>query len=229
MYRVRKWQDGSHTLQKRSIAGSRMFCRSFAIVLVVIDIPALNPDAQAPRLLRKKGPQQFVLAVTVTVTFGPNRRLLLNCSLNMFLLPCESCIPNSEGSHYLSGFFAYTDSGAVSMSARMIDGDPQSAQVSVPGHADSNENKKAAKLDKKDDLEEEEVDLDDTEGPEGHGNDPVLPVSAPKMPEASSGWDWKKVNTFLREDVDTDAAVGPLAAFCFMTVSCRLGFSDIVR
>lgn len=59
---------------------------------------------------------------------------------------------------------------------------------------------------------------------------PILPISAPSNkhstdllpndhPDAGNAkWDMQRLRAFLREDVDTDAATGPLAAFCFMTV-----------
>jgi len=84
------------------------------------------------------------------------------------------------------------------------------------------------------DAEKGEREDETDNGDGGSRGEPILPVSAPMTPEvggsgpSSSGWDWDKVQAFLCEDVDTDAATGPLSAFCFMTVSpflCRFGSS----
>lgn len=54
----------------------------------------------------------------------------------------------------------------------------------------------------------------------------LLPTIAPKQsPDPADvrtvKWNMETVRAFLSEEVDTDAATGPLAAFCFMTVSLR--------
>lgn len=77
----------------------------------------------------------------------------------------------------------------------------------------------------------QELDRDDDERNSGAEipQESILPVSTEQQQPAAltkqtgnnseaEGWTLEKVKAFLYEDVDTDAATGPLAAFCFMTV-----------
>lgn len=54
-----------------------------------------------------------------------------------------------------------------------------------------------------------------------YGDAPVLPMvaSSPEVATQTSRWTVESILAWLGEEVDRDAASGPLAAFCFMTVS----------
>lgn len=56
-----------------------------------------------------------------------------------------------------------------------------------------------------------------------YGNAPILPMvtSSPEATSHDSQWTVESVLAWLGEEVDRDAASGPLAAFCFMTVGPR--------
>lgn len=61
-------------------------------------------------------------------------------------------------------------------------------------------------------------------------DDSILPITSPKQASerlvadqnrssVAARWDMVRIRAYLLEEVDTDAATGPLSAFCFMTAS----------
>lgn len=109
------------------------------------------------------------------------------------------------------------------MSVQTIDVDSHPDRKSVTPSVQDDEKVNAAspesgKVVEKDIEEDALAGTDD-----GHREEPILPISRPKTPDGgtsnASWWNWERIQAFLREDVDTDAATGPLSAFCFMTVS----------
>lgn len=64
----------------------------------------------------------------------------------------------------------------------------------------------------------------ETEDEAAYGSSPILPVvsSSPAGPVHDSRWTVESISAWMGEEVDRDAASGPLAAFCFMTVTCPL-------
>jgi hypothetical protein len=117
------------------------------------------------------------------------------------------------------------------MSPQTIDVDPHLARESVTPVHDDDDKKVNATSPEGGNIVEKDTEEEASAGINySHRDEPILPISTPQTPDvgtsSASRWDWEKVRTYLREDVDTDAATGPLSAFCFMTVSRICGKFD---
>ena len=100
--------------------------------------------------------------------------------------------------------------------------DPQpAAGYTSPTHDQVSHRRSAD--DEKRDLNAESTLVSTTSSPKGNG--PILPVTSEKsgaLVETSDGWTLVRIKAYLKEELDSDAAAIPLAAYCFMTVSARV-------